>query len=136
MKTGLETEVKAALFFNSDKSVSYKIVNVSNFVRAISATEELGLYIDNKRNISWKIYLTGKVLPSKCSWNYFPGIECSEFHLNVLGITLNTKERFLGDYTTSVVNSKLLVTKLHRELRSNAAAAEGVNLGLLRSKFY
>jgi hypothetical protein len=56
--------VKAALFFNSDKSVTYKIVNVSNFVRAISSTEELGLYIDSKRNISWKIYLTGKVLPS------------------------------------------------------------------------
>ena len=56
--------MKAALFFNSDKSVTYKIVNVSNFVRAISSTEELGLYIDSKRNISWKIYLTGKVLPS------------------------------------------------------------------------
>ena len=107
-----------------------------NFVRAISATEELGLYIDNKRNISWKIYLTGKVLPSKCSWNYFPGIECSEFHLNVLGITLNTKERFLGDYTTSVVNSKLLVTKLHRGLRSNAAAAERVNSVYSDQSFY
>jgi hypothetical protein len=80
MKTGLETEVKAALFFNSDKSVSYKIVNVSNFVRAISATEELGLYIDNKRNISWKIYLTGKVLPSVL------GIIFLEF-----GITLKLK---------------------------------------------
>ena len=96
MKTGLETEVKAVLFFNSDKSVSYKIVNVLNFVRAISATEELGLCNYNKRNISWKIYLTGKVLPSKCSWNYFPGIECSEFHLNVLGITLNTKGEVPG----------------------------------------
>ena len=64
MKTGLETEVKAIIFFNSDKSVYYKMVNVLNFVRVISATEELGLYIDSKRNISWKIYLTGKVLPS------------------------------------------------------------------------
>ena len=52
MKTGLETEVKALLFFNSDKSVYYKIVNVLNFVRAISATEELGLCNSNKRNIS------------------------------------------------------------------------------------
>jgi hypothetical protein len=52
MKTGLETEVKAFLFFNSDKSVYYKIVNVLNFVRVISATEELGLCNINKRNIS------------------------------------------------------------------------------------